>query len=186
MKDIQKNDNLVLNFEYMYSKYKNKIWLIICKHLADKMLCEEVLQDVFRIFDENIEIFENEEGAVKWLKTVTYNKIKDYNRKTKTYIKHFEFKPNDDEVFKEYSDSPKNEPLYRIVDKENVLEILRAINDLKPIYRDVIYWTYYLEWTPKKISQKCGIPLNTVYSRLKKAKVILRGKSELDILRRRA
>ena len=185
MTNIQNNDNSVLNFDYMYNTYKNKIWLIICQCLVDKQSCEEVLQDVFKVFDEKIEIFDSEEGAVKWLKTVTYNKIRDYNRKTQTYIKHFEFKPNDDEVFKEYSDSPKNEPLHRIIDNENVFELLSAIHELKPIYRDVIYLVYYVEWTPKQISQKYNIPLNTVYSRIKKAKAILRNKRELDFLRGR-
>lgn len=182
--DIQKDDNF-LDFEYMYKTYKNKLWLIICKHLADKQLCEEVLQDVFRIFDVHIEDFDSEEDAVRWLKTVTYNKTKDYNRKTKTYRTHFELKPNDNELFKEYSDSPKNEPLQKILDEENISEILSVIHKLKPIYRDIIYLAYYIEWTPKEIAVKYDIPLNTVYSRLKKAKAILREKNELKNLKGR-
>ncbi len=182
--DIQKDDNF-LDFEYMYKTYKNKLWLIICKQLADKQLCEEVLQDVFRTLDVHIEDFDSEEDAVRWLKTVAYNKTKDYNRKTKTYRTHFELKPNNNEVFTEYSDSPKNEPLQKLVDNENISEILSIINELKPIYRDVIYWVYYVEWTPKEIAAKCDIPLNTVYSRLKKAKAILREKSELKTLKGR-
>ena len=183
-KDIQKDDNF-LDFEYMYETYKNKIWLIICKYLADKQLREEVLQDVFRIFDMNIEIFDNEEGAVKWLKTVTYNKIKDYNRKTKARKKYFDVVSRDDENLEEYSASPETETQNIIIGRENISEISKAIHELKPIYRDVIYWVYYVEWTPKEISAKYDIPLNTVYSRLKKARDILREKNELKILKGR-
>lgn len=183
--DVQKDNNSILDFEYMYKTYKNKIWLIICKYLADKQLREEVLQDVFRIFNDKIDIFDNEEGAVKWLKTVTYNKIKDYNRKTKTRTKHFDILSRDDEMLEEYSDLENNEPHNIIIDRENVSEISKAIHELKPIYRDVIYWAYYVEWSPKEIAEKCDIPLNTVYSRLKKAKAILREKNELKTLKGR-
>lgn len=183
-KDIQKDDNF-LDFEYIYETYKNKIWLIICKYLADKQLREEVHQDVFKIFDINIEIFDNEEGAVKWLKTVTYNKIKDYNRKTKTRAEHFDILSRDDENLGEYSAPPDNEPQNIIIGRENISEISKAIYELEPIYRDVIYWVYYVEWTPKEISAKYDIPLNTVYSRLKKARAILREKNELKILKGR-
>jgi len=139
----------------------------------------------FRTLNVYIEKFDSEEVAVKWLKTVAYNKIKDYNRKTKTYRTYFELKPNDNEVFQEYSDSPKNEPLHKVLADENISELSKAIRELKSIYRDVIYWVYYVEWTSKEISAKYDIPLNTVYSRLKKAKAILREKSELKNLKGR-
>ena len=61
-----------------------------------------------------------------------------------------------------------------MINKENSIKLLKVINDLKPIYRNMIYSQYYINWAPKEIAERYNIPLNTVYSRMKKAKKILR------------
>ena len=48
-----------------------------------------------------------------------------------------------------------------------------VVKDMKPIHKEVIRLKYYLEFTPKEIAKLCGIPLDTVYSRLRRAEEII-------------
>ena len=173
MMNLIGQDKPTLDFDHMYNTYKNKIWLIICKGINDNHLREEMLQDVFQKFSENIKIFNTEEEALKWLKTTTYNKLKDYYKKINVYNKYFTLVAND-EIFKFKENETAEEPIDALINKENSIKLLKVINDLKPIYRNMIYSQYYINWAPKEIAERYNIPLNTVYSRMKKAKKILR------------
>lgn len=53
---------------------------------------------------------------------------------------------------------------------------MEVIRQLKSIHYEVIILHYFMEFSPKEISEKLQIPLYTVYSRLSKAKTILYNK----------
>lgn len=57
--------------------------------------------------------------------------------------------------------------------KELAFEIRQVVNDLKPIYYQVITLHYLEGKSVKEISEKLQISVNTIYSRLSKARTIL-------------
>ena len=44
--DVQQK-NTVLDFNFIYNKYCNNVWITICKSIFDAQQREEVMQDVF-------------------------------------------------------------------------------------------------------------------------------------------
>ncbi|MHC4845105.1 MAG: RNA polymerase sigma factor, partial [Planctomycetota bacterium] len=62
---------------------------------------------------------------------------------------------------------------------EETIQALRtAVARLSPAHRDVIYWRYFCDMTPKQIAEEQGIPAATVRSQVKRALDALR--SDLD------
>lgn len=61
-----------------------------------------------------------------------------------------------------------------VIEKETEVIVRKAINQLKPIYREVIELSDILELSEEVVARKLGIPKGTVKSRLHTARVTLK------------
>lgn len=77
---IRKDERALLNF---YKHHHQKILLYIIRQLKDTHLAEEITQDVFLDFIENIRDFRGESSIKTFLFTIARNKIIDHIRKKK-------------------------------------------------------------------------------------------------------
>lgn len=170
--DEQKK-NTVLDFNTIYHKYCNTVWIAICKSIFDAQQCEEVTQDVFVKFYKSMGKFQHENAARKWLMLVTKSSIIDAIRKDTTYKEHISITLDDEEIFESCQDLLEKQPLDNVIKQEVAYELMEVIRQLKSIHYEVIILHYFMEFSPKEISEKLHIPLYTVYSRLSKAKTIL-------------
>lgn len=67
----------ILDFNTMYQKYHNTVWIMICKSISDAQHREDVMQDIFVKFYKSIGKFQHENAARKWLILVTKSTIID-------------------------------------------------------------------------------------------------------------
>lgn len=169
----EQQKNTVLDFDFIYNKYCNNVWIIICKSIFDVQQREEVMQDVFVKFYKSMGKFQHENAARKWLMLVTKSTIIDAIRKDTTYKEHISITLDDEEIFESCQNLLENQPLDNVIKQEIASEIMVVIRQLKSIHYEVIILHYFMEFSPKEISEKLHIPLYTVYSRLSKAKTIL-------------
>lgn len=165
--------NTILDFNTIYHKYYKMVWITICKSIYDAQQREEVMQDVFVKFYKSMGKFQHENAARKWLMLVTKSTIIDAVRKDTTYKEHISITLDDEDIFESCQDILENQPLDNVIKQEIANELMTVICQLKSIHYEVIILHYFMEFSPKEISQKLHIPLYTVYSRLSKAKTIL-------------
>lgn len=169
----EQQKNTILDFNFIYNKYCNTVWITICKSIFDTQQREEVMQDVFVKFYKSIGKFQHENAARKWLMLVTKSTIIDAIRKDTTYKEHISIILDDEEIFESCQDLLENQPLDNVIKQEIANELMEVIHQLKPIHYEVIILHYFMEFSPKEISEKLHIPLFTVYSRMSKSKTIL-------------
>ena len=165
--------NTILDFNTIYHKYYKMVWITICKSIYDAQQREEVMQDVFVKFYKSMGKFQHENAASKWVMLVTKSTIIDAVRKDTTYKEHISITLDDEDIFESCQDILENQPLDNVIKQEIANELMAVIRQLKSIHYEVIILHYFMEFSPKEISQKLHIPLYTVYSRLSKAKTIL-------------
>lgn len=190
------NNDEERNFvEEIYTQYGKRIYMValnILKHSED---AEDCLQDVIRIIIDHLEIFRamDREGLIKLLVTCTRNAALDIYRKNK--IKYFY-----EEKTKRYSDDemesdngrmeniPDEEALADsiLISSENQKRIAAMIEELEPIYRDILFLRYRYAMKNQEIAKILNISENAVKVRYHRARKILlekRGR-ELDEMRK--
>ncbi len=174
-----------LNFDYLYKKYKNSAWVYICNHVYDQGLREDTLQEVFTKLYMHLEkeSFESEALARSWLKKVTKNTTIDMLAKNKTMTKKITFHAGDDIVLTNYEDPKSPQPLDEVMKKELAEQLQDALDTLKPMHKQVLEMHFYNYLSVKEISQRLGLSVFTVYSRLGKAKKCM--DKEIDKLKKR-
>jgi len=77
---IKKDERALLNF---YKQYSVIIFQYICRQIKDKSIAEEITQDVFLDFIEDIRDFRGESSIKTFIFTIARNKIVDHIRKKK-------------------------------------------------------------------------------------------------------
>jgi len=163
-----------LDFEYMYKKYHNTVLVMACKLLLDKSLKDDVIQEVFMVFNEYKDSFPDEETAVKWLKVVTKNTIIDFYRKDSVYRERNILTADEEYYYDTYKSSDINLTEEYVLKRETAFELRPFIRDLPPKQRAIIDCYYYLDYTPLEIAKRFKISPYTVYSHLRKARETLK------------
>ena len=129
-------------------------------HLKNDADTEDIFQTVFLKYALSSDAFESQEHEKAWLIRVTINACKDL-------LKSF---------FHTHTVSLEEVPeLPAQMDQPN-REVLEAVLSLPAKYKDVVYLHYYEGYTAPEISRILRMNPNTVYTRLTRAKEILRNK----------
>lgn len=160
----------------LYEKYKNLIWSVVCKCLFNKMQREDAMQDIFlKLYkNEPMATFTDERARKAWVLTIANNTINDICRKEKTRKKHIIGSMDDENVSTTYPDIQQDKSYEPIREYETLQEIRDLMSKLKPEYYEVIRLYYYEGYSVKQIAEIMDIPENTVYSRLKRARTLLK------------
>ena len=156
-------------FEMLYEKYATDVLRVSYFYLGDRQKAEDVTQDVFVRLMLNAPVLQ--EGREKaWLLKVALNRCRDLWRGA--WLKRvvlgspaFELVPAPDEIGK-------------LADEQ---ELMGAINQLPPNFKEVILLHYYQGYGINEIAEMTDLPEGTISSRLsrgrKKLESILKGGS---------
>lgn len=139
--------------------YGDMIRRISFLYFRNSMDVDDVFQEVFLKFFQNYYSFKDEQHQKAWLCRVTFNQCKDLKksfwRKKVTSIEGIE-----------RVDIPYESPEQG--------ELLETVLELPPEYRKIIYLYYYEGWSAPEIADMLGKNVNTVYTQLRRAKVLLK------------
>ncbi len=167
------NGDADISFEYMYNKYKNTIYTMIGKCVEDRELKRDIMQEIFMRFYKSMGKVQGEEASKRWLFAIAHNTIIDMSKKDSVYKSRVKLINDENEIIPETEAIPENLPLDSMLRKEIVLKVGEIISDMKPIHKEAIRLRYYLEFTPTEIATLCEVPVDTVYSRLRRAEEII-------------
>ena len=164
------NEQDTLMLERLYDKYKGLMYVRAYDILRDKYLAEDAVHQSFiRIIDNLHKIDEHNCPRTKKFLVIICENISKTIYRTRVAINAFEeFDESIDSVF----DLP-NDCLDIVIDRESVKAIEFAIENLSPIYRDVLQLKKAFDCTNGELVKLLGVPLETVKKRLYRAKNML-------------
>ena len=141
-------------------RYGDTVRRLCMVHLKNYADTEDIFQTVFLKYALTSVSFDSTEHEKAWLIRVTLNACKDLLKS----------------IFRSRTVS-----LEELVEQPAQLspdhrEVLEAVISLPARYRDVVYLHYYEEYTAPEIARILGKNVNTVYTRLTRAKGLLREK----------
>lgn len=137
-----------------YADTVRRICLVHLKNYADT---EDIFQTVFVKYLLHTAPFASPEHEKAWIIRVTINACKDLLRS----------------VFRRRT-VPLDEAAELPAPPEEHRAVLQAVQGLPGAYRDVVYLHYYEGYTAPEIAQILGKNVNTVYTRLTRARGLLR------------
>ncbi|WP_342578016.1 sigma-70 family RNA polymerase sigma factor [Psychrobacillus sp. FSL K6-2843] len=150
--------------EKMMIEYGNELVRLAFSYVKDTETAKDMVQNTFIKCYKNLDSFRFDAQIKTWLFRITINECKDY-LKSWNY-KMVQVKSFINETAKSILPSTEK----TVIDKYNNEELKDTIFSLPKVYLEVVYLYYYDSFTTEEIAEVLDIPVNTVKTRLRRAK----------------
>lgn len=154
-----------MDFEKLIIENKQHIKNII--RLVTKEDNEDLEQEVYTKIWKNSDKYKENGTSKSWVAMITKNASLDYLKSS--YRRMFQNSTSDDYTLDSIKDS-KTTPENNIVNLERQKRITKAINNLKPKFKQVIILCEINGLTYEQCAQKLKCPIGTIKSRIYNAK----------------
>ena len=159
------DSNQIIEFTITFNRHKNKIFNYVLKMVNDRMLTEDIVQNVFLKFFENLDSIKNKNNISYWLFTTARNEIYGYYRSKKTRVDQFNVY-DAEEIEMEF---PENlEEIFELKEMKEI--ILKELNNITAEQREPFIMKEFSGLSYKEIASIMDIDENTVKSRLYKTR----------------
>ncbi len=150
--------------EKVMFEYGNELVRLAFSYVKEAESAKDIVQNAFIKCYKNLDSFRYDAQLKTWLYRITINECKDY-LKSWNY-KMVQVKSFVNETAKSILPSTEK----AVIDKYNNEEIKDTIFSLPKVYREVVYLYFYESLKTEEISEVLDIPVNTVKTRLRRAK----------------
>lgn len=134
---------------------------------------EDLEQEVYLKVWKNSDKY-TEKGSFKgWVNTIAKNVSKDYLKLA--YNRKEQLTTEEDKTFENIKDK-KSSPELKLIQGDRQKRILKAVEELKPKFRDVAIYVEIYGYTYEECAKKLKCPVGTIKSRLYNAKKELANK----------
>ncbi|WP_439116679.1 sigma-70 family RNA polymerase sigma factor [Metabacillus litoralis] len=154
--------------DQLMDQYGNAILHLAYSYVGNKEVAEDLTQDIFVKCYQRLDQYQNKSSLKTWLWKIAINHCKDYLRSW-----HYKHIVVSDEQDKQTS-SRDNEVEQQVFQKYEDEHLVKTVFSLPDTYREVIYLFYFEERSIKEISNLTNVNQNTIKTRLKRAKEILK------------
>ena len=154
-----------MNFNEIINANKQNIKNII--KLITKQENEDIEQEVYIKLWKNAEKYEERGSLKSWVNTIAKNTSKDYLKSA--VVKYEQNSTSDDLVLYNIKDK-KRSPEDCVIVNERQKRIIKAVDNLKPKFREVIMLCEIYGYTYEEASKKLNCPIGTIKSRIYNAK----------------
>lgn len=150
-----------MNIEDMIARYGDDILRLCLVYLGDRQLAEDAFQETFVKAWKRRETFRGESSEKTWLSRIAANTCRDMLRSGWFRM------------------MKRSEPIERLFDlsapgRENHSAVRDAVLALPGRYREVVVLYYDQEMTLREIAELTGMPVNSVSTRLRRARALLK------------
>ncbi len=154
-----------MNFNEIINANKQNIKNII--KLITKQENEDIEQEVYIKLWKNADKYEERGSLKSWVNTIAKNSSKDYLKSA--VVKNEQNSTSDDLVLCNIKDK-KRSPEDCVIVNERQRRIIKAVDNLKPKFREVIMLCEIYGYTYEEASKKLNCPIGTIKSRIYNAK----------------
>ena len=149
-------------FEYLFTRYREALTRLFEQRLGDKATADDLLQETFIKVYLHLGDYSRNYTFGQWIYTIARNTLVDYLRRRSNDL-------SIDERFRApQATTPSPEESVIINQSRN--HFYSAINELSAEYREIIEMRFLEEYSYEEIAEKLGCPINTVKTRIRRAK----------------
>lgn len=170
-------------FSTLVEKYQKGVHAFAWRKIGDYHYAEEITQDAFVQVYQNLMTLRNPHQFAGWLYVIVNRLCLKWLQKKKMKVQSLEATPM--EEIDQYSYNKYILEQREMHTRESRLEIVKNLLDKLPESEQTVTTLYYLgEMTAKEISKFLGVSVNTIKSRLRRARIRLQeeGLPSQDIL----
>lgn len=158
-------DNTDKNFQVIFHRTKKKLYNFVLKMTYDKMLTEDIVQNVYLKLFESLQNIETPSSIDFWLFKTARNEVYQYYRTKKIHIDRFN-RADIDEI-----DIASNESIEDAVEKADIRYRLEEQLMFMPVeQKEVFLLKEYGGFSYKEISELLNIEVELIKSRLNKVR----------------
>jgi len=158
---------MTMLIEEAIEKYKSAVFGIALSRTGNREDAEDIFQEVFLLYHRKQPVFNGEEHLKAWLIRVAVNlSRKAVNSRWRTRGELSEDMPSPSDSFA------------FTYEEENT--VFGAMRELPEIYRDVLHLFYFEDLSVEEISGTLRVNANTVKTRLKRGRELMREKLKQD------
>lgn len=150
--------------ENLMIEHGNELARLAYSYVKDTEIAKDMVQNTFIKCYKNLDSFRNDAQIKTWLYRITINECKDYLKSW--HYKMVQVKSFMNEAARSISPSVEK----TVIDKYNSEEMKETIFSIPKIYREVVFLYYYDSLNSEEIATVLDIPVNTVKTRLRRAK----------------
>ncbi|MGA9289770.1 MAG: sigma-70 family RNA polymerase sigma factor [Anaerobacillus sp.] len=154
--------------ETIMDEYGESVVWLAFSYLKDKGKSEDIAQEVFMTCYTKLDSFNMEASLKSWVLTITANKCKDVLKSWSH--RNIVFAQSLLSTFKHQG----SEPDLKLIGSEENKELTKNILKLPIKYREVIFLHYFEELKVQEISDFLSIKENSVKTRLRRARMLLK------------
>lgn len=154
-----------MDFKEIVKNNQNNVRNII--KLITKETNEDLEQEVFVKVWKNSDKYKEQGSFKSWINTIAKNTSKDYLKSVQK--RNQDSLSSDDEILNTVKDK-KSTPELKLITNDRQKEIIKAVNSLKPKFREVVMLCEIYGYSYEEASFKLKCPLGTIKSRLYNAK----------------
>lgn len=158
--------------DHLMDEHGQAILNLTYSYVRDVEIAKDLTQEIFIKIYQRIEQFQHKSTLKTWLWRIAINHCKDYVRSW-NYRNITTTKGNLEESL-----SLDKNTEQQVIKLEEESQLLKEILSLPEVYREVIYLFYFEENSLKEIAALLTINTNTVKTRLRRAKKLLRQRLE--------
>ena len=144
-------------FEVLFDRYRDAVWRFFRRRVDDGARAEELVQDVFVAILQNAVRYEPRAAFRSYLFGIAFNALKADRRKEGRRTEQL-----------------VDEPAATQSDPDDAIWVRRALGTLEPDHREVLMLREYEQLSYQEIAELLRIPVNTVRSRLFRARMDLK------------
>lgn len=151
-------------FIRLIQRYQNLVFSICLKMTGDYFAAEDLTQETFISAYKHLGEF-NGQSEKAWLCRIAGNKCIDYHRAAARRMV-----PTTEEEMPDVATGENDTPLHTIINKQVLEELARCCEELPPPYKEVALQHFLEGQTAKEISEQTGVGINTVQTRIYRAR----------------
>ncbi|MBP3970974.1 sigma-70 family RNA polymerase sigma factor [Bacillus sp. WL1] len=163
--EIEDKEDLI---DEIMNKYGQEVLQLVYSYVNNKEVAEDLTQDIFMKCYKSLHTYKGNSNLKTWLWRIAINHCKDY---LKSWYNKKVVVTEDDFT---YMESQKESVEKIVIQNAEDRELASAVMNLPIKYREVIYLFYYEELSIKEIATVIEVKENTIKTRLKKAKELLK------------
>lgn len=150
------------------NKYGQEILQLVYSYVNNKEVAEDLTQDIFVKCYKSLHTYKGKSNVKTWLWRIAINHCKDY---IKSWYNKKVIVTEDEST---YIGIQKESVEQTVIQNAEERRLVSAVMNLPIKYREVIYLFYYEELPIKDIATVIEVKENTIKTRLKRAKELLK------------
>jgi RNA polymerase sigma-70 factor, ECF subfamily len=151
-------------FEEIVSAFEKPLWSYLVRLLGNREDAEDVVQETFVKVYKHLSTIDSSKSVKSWIYTIATNTAYDFLRKRK--------RESTTELDDEFETNTQHPAYYSMSIEENIetKDVSAAIDRLDSLYRGPILLYYKDGFSYEEIAKMLSIPINTLKTRLSRAK----------------